>query len=329
MDLPTDLVELLIQQDRRALAKAITLVESDNPANREVAVQLLEQVHEHTGNSFRIGISGAPGVGKSTFIEAFGLALIDKGHQVCVLTIDPSSRLSGGSILGDKTRMPKLSVHPSAYVRPTPSGNQLGGVSRRTREAILLAEAAGHDIIIIETVGVGQSEISVSNLSDMFLLLLQPGSGDDLQGIKRGVMELADMIVVNKADGELVNAANRSASSYLNALQLIKPKPKNLACDWSVPVLICSSTVGTGLEQLLEKIDQYNSALSECGEFHRVRDEQNQYWFHEELLANFEDALLTNPMLKKQIKYYSKQVREHSLTPVKAAKKLVKKILPC
>ena len=329
MDVPANLAELLIQQDRRALAKAITLAESDSPANREAAVQLLEQIHEHTGKSFRIGISGAPGVGKSTFIEAFGLKLIDQGHRVCVLTIDPSSRLSGGSILGDKTRMPRLGTHPSAYVRPTPSGNQLGGVARRTREAILLAEVAGYDIIIIETVGVGQSEVSVSNLSDMFLLLLQPGSGDDLQGIKRGVMELADMIVVNKADGELVNAANRSASSYLNALQLIKPKPKNMACDWSVPVLICSSIVGTGLDQLVEKIDHYNSALTEYGEFHRVRDEQNQYWFHEELIANFEDALLTNPVLKKQIEYYSEKVRNHTLTPVNAAKQFIKDTLSC
>ena len=329
MDSPANLGELLIQQDRRALAKAITLVESDNPANRDAAVQLLEQVHEHTGNSFRIGISGAPGVGKSTFIEAFGLELINKGHRICVLTIDPSSRLSGGSILGDKTRMPKLSAHPQAYVRPTPSGNQLGGVARRTREAILLAEATGHDIIIVETVGVGQSEISVSNLSDMFLLLQQPGGGDDLQGIKKGVMELADMIVVNKADGELVNAANRSASSYLNALQLIKPKPKNLACDWSVPVLICSSTLGTGLDQLLERIDHYHASLTDSGEFHRIRDEQNQYWFHEELLANFEDSLSTNPRLKKQVENYSQMVRNQELTPVNAAKKVIEEILPC
>ena len=319
----------LLAGNRRALAKAITLIESSHSRDRKAALELLDLVSSKTGNSIRIGISGSPGVGKSTFIEAFGLRLIDAGHRVCVLTIDPSSRLTGGSILGDKTRMNQLSNHADAYIRPTPSGARLGGVARRTREVILLAEAAGFDIILIETVGVGQSEISVADMSDLFMLLLQPASGDDLQGIKRGVMELADMIVVNKADGKLEHAANSTASSYLQALSLMKNKPKNQDCQWSVPVLRCSSTQGDGLDEIQAQIKHYISALKHHNIFDSNRLNQAEHWFNEEVLASLQDALETNPALSKQIAQTKQLVRARQLTPVSAATQLIETLFPC
>lgn len=329
MNFSDPLAQSLLARNRRALAKAITLIESNNPKDRKAALELLDRVSAHSGNSVRIGISGSPGVGKSTFIEAFGLLLIDHGHRVCVLTIDPSSRLSGGSILGDKTRMNNLSSHQQAFIRPTPSGARLGGVARRTREVILLAEAAGFDTILIETVGVGQSEISVADMTDIFMLLLQPASGDELQGIKRGVMELADIIVVNKSDGKLEHAANATASSYLQALGLMKRKPKNQACKWSVPVLSCSSTTGKGIDQIKEKIDSYLSALRQHAVFLKNRREQAEHWFDEELLANLQDAMKNNPVLVKQIADIKQQVCTHQLTPVSAAAQLIEELFPC
>ena len=201
------LAQQILAGDRRALAKAITLVESTRADHGEQAVQLLAELMPHAGKSIRIGVSGAPGVGKSTFIESLGNYLTEQGHQVAVLAVDPTSAVSGGSILGDKTRMEALSVNPKAFVRPSPAGTTLGGVTRRTRESLLLCEAAGYDVIIVETVGVGQSETAVSDMTDMFLLLLSPGGGDDLQGIKRGIMELADLVLVNKADGDQISIA--------------------------------------------------------------------------------------------------------------------------
>ena len=319
----------LLAGNRRALAKAITLIESSNTEDRKAAINLLDSVSIHTGNAIRIGISGSPGVGKSTFIEALGLRFINAGHRVCVLTIDPSSRLTGGSILGDKTRMNQLSNHADAYIRPTPSGARLGGVARRTREAILLAEAAGFDIVLIETVGVGQSEISVADMSDLFMLLLQPASGDDLQGIKRGVMELADMIVVNKADGKLEHAANSTASSYLQALSLMKSKPKNQTCQWTVPVLRCSSTLGSGLDEVQAHIKNYICTLKQHDVFESNRQTQAEHWFNEEVLANLQDALATNPALEKQLIKFKQQVSTKQLTPVSAAAQLIEILFPC
>ena len=315
--------------NRRALAKAVTLVESTNPSDRKAAIELLDRIKTSTGNSIRIGISGSPGVGKSTFIEALGLRLVNAGHRVCVLTIDPSSRLTGGSILGDKTRMSQLSNHPDAFIRPTPSGARLGGVARRTREVILLAEAAAFDIILIETVGVGQSEISVADMSDMFMLLLQPASGDDLQGIKRGVMELADMIVVNKADGNLEHAANSTASSYIQAMRLMKSKPKNLSCQWTVPVLRCSSISGSGLEEVENHFKHYISALKEHNVFETNRKSQAELWFEEEVLASLQDALDHNPELAKQVADFKQQVSTRQKTPVGAATQLIEALFPC
>ena len=217
------LAEALSRGDRRALAQAITLVESSRPDHRPLADRLLEILLPRTGRSIRIGISGAPGVGKSTFIESFGLHVLAQGHRLAVLAVDPSSRLGGGSILGDKTRMTRLAGEAKAFIRPSPAGGTLGGVARRTREAMLVAEAAGYDVVLVETVGVGQSETAVADMTDMFLLMLLPGSGDDLQGIKRGIVELADLILVNKADGALKELASRTAADYQHALRLLHP----------------------------------------------------------------------------------------------------------
>ena len=224
---PQELAEGIRSGDRRALAKGITLVESTRADHREAAARLLELIMPYTGNSIRLGISGVPGVGKSTFIESFGNHVISQGHRLAVLAVDPTSALSGGSILGDKTRMETLARHPDAYIRPSPAGQTLGGVTRRTRETLLLCEAAGFDVIIVETVGVGQSETAVAQMTDMFLLLLLPGGGDELQGIKRGIMELADLILVNKADGDQQAAANRTVADYRMAVHFLHPRSRH------------------------------------------------------------------------------------------------------
>ncbi len=230
--------------DRRALAKALTLIESTRSDHREQAEKLILQATPLSGNAIRIGLTGVPGVGKSTLVEALGNHVIQLGHKIAVLAVDPSSSLSGGSILGDKTRMSTLSVDPNAFIRPTPAAGTLGGVARRTRESILLCEAAGFDVIVVETVGVGQSESMVSDMTDLFLLMLLPGGGDELQGIKRGVMELADIVVVNKADGELLPRARLAAADVQQALRLISPRH----AQWPVPVLTVSALNGNGID---------------------------------------------------------------------------------
>ena len=242
------LADGVLDGNRRALAQAITLIESTRRDHRAAASDLLERLMPHAGGSIRLGISGVPGVGKSTFIEALGNHVIDPGHRVAVLTVDPSSAISGGSILGDKTRMELLSRRPEAYIRPSPAGKTLGGVTRRSREALILCEAAGFDVIIVETVGVGQSETKVADMTDMFVLLLLPGGGDELQGIKRGIMELADLILINKADDELKALAGRSAAEYRNALRLLHPRSAN----WKVEVQTCSARDGTGIAEAWE-----------------------------------------------------------------------------
>jgi len=277
-----ELTARLIDGDRRALSKAITLVESRRSKDREKALELLDKLMPHTGNSRRIAISGSPGVGKSTFIEAFGEHLISTGERVAVLTIDPSSRLTGGSILGDKTRMPLLANNPEAYIRPTPSGNLLGGVARRSREVVALCEAAGYNTILIETVGVGQSETEAATMSDCYLLLLQPGSGDTLQGIKRGIMELADLVIVNKADGALLASARQSATHYLRALSLMQ----NTMPDWRCPVILCSSIEKTGQEEIAQQIDRYFTLARESGSFAQKRRAQNHQWLEDETIAD-------------------------------------------
>jgi LAO/AO transport system kinase len=249
--------------DPAILARAITLVESSSPRHRAAAAALMRQLLPAASNSTRIGITGVPGVGKSTFIEAFGLHLCGAGHRVAVLAVDPTSAISGGSILGDKTRMEMLSRHPSAYIRPSPSGGALGGVARKTRETITLCEAAGYDVILVETVGVGQSEIAVRSMTDFFLLLTITGAGDELQGIKKGIVEMADAIVVTKADGDNAAGADRLRAEFAQVLRLLIPATPG----WQPPVLCCSALRGTGIAEIWAMVEDFRRAMSESGEW--------------------------------------------------------------
>lgn len=273
--------------DRRALARAITLVESTKSEDRAEAEVLLSQLLPLSGGSVRLGISGAPGAGKSTFIEAFGKHLTGQGLKVGVLAIDPTSRRSGGSILGDKTRMEALSRDPGAFIRPSPAGITLGGVARRTREAMLVLEAAGFDVVIVETVGVGQSETEVAEMVDVFVLLLSPGGGDDLQGIKRGVMELADILLVTKADGDLEQAAGRAASDYHAAMHLMRPKYPGLTAQ----VLKVSAMKGTGIAEAWAAMRDFQEGLKASGSLARLRAEQARRWFWSEVQAAVADEV--------------------------------------
>ncbi len=260
----------LLATDRATLARAITLMESTRDDHQAEAQTLLAAILPKTGKSLRIGITGVPGVGKSTFIESFGLHAIAQGHKVAVLAVDPSSSKSGGSILGDKTRMAGLAQHDDAFIRPSPTGGSLGGVARRTRESVMLCEAAGYDIIIVETVGVGQSETEVADMVDMFVLLLLPGSGDELQGIKKGIVELADMIVVNKADGDLELQAKRVRTDYSAALKLLHPSSAN----WQPKVVTCSALTGKGIPELWQSVMEFGVIMTKSGELKNRRGEQ-------------------------------------------------------
>ena len=279
------LEEGVIKGDRTALSRAITLAESRRTDDQAEAQELIANLLPRTGKALRIGITGVPGAGKSTLIEALGLWLIGKDLKVSVLTIDPSSAKTGGSILGDKTRMQKLSVEENAYIRPSPSSGVLGGVARRTREAMLLCEAAGFDVVLVESVGVGQSEAEMAELVDSLCLVMVPGAGDDLQGIKRGIMELADLIVVNKADGERVNLAKRARGDYRQALRMMPPSTPG----WETPVLIASATEGTGLAEIWETLEKHRALLDESGLLAERRLRQQQKW----LGSMIKEAVLT------------------------------------
>ena len=282
----TLLAEAVLDGDRRALARAITLIESTRRDHRSEAGALLETLMPHTGKSIRVGISGAPGVGKSTFIEALGNYLIDKGHKPAVLTVDPSSAISGGSILGDKTRMETLARREEAYIRPSPAGNTLGGVTRRSRETLLLCEAAGFDVILVETVGVGQSETKVADMTDMFVLLLQPGAGDQLQGIKRGIMELADLVLINQADDGREDLALRSANEYTHALQLLRPR----SSQWKVEVKTCSARDQVGIDAAWDAVTRHQAALDSSDRLAAVRAKQARAW----LWSEVQDSLIAD-----------------------------------
>jgi len=313
------LAEGVLGGDRRALARAITLIESTRGDHRAAASELLERLMPHAGGSLRLGISGVPGVGKSTFIEALGNHVIDQGHRVAVLTVDPSSAISGGSILGDKTRMELLSRRPEAYIRPSPSGNTLGGVTRRSREALILCEAAGFDVIIVETVGVGQSETKVAEMTDMFILLLLPGGGDELQGIKRGIMELADLILINKADDELKALAGQSAADFRNALRLLHPRSPN----WKVEVQTCSARDGMGIAETWKLALQHRQALEASGEFSSRRAAQAKAWLWSEVKDSLISALQGDPEVRKQIPALEAAASEGRIAPTIAARQLL------
>lgn len=265
-----DLAAGLVAGDRRALARAVTLVESSRDDDRARAVELLAAVHPHAGGTHRIGISGPPGAGKSTFVEALGIHLLSAGHRVAVLAVDPTSTRSGGSILGDKTRMAELARRPEAYIRPSPSGGDLGGVAARTGEAITLCEAAGYDIVLVETVGVGQSEVAVADLVDTFTLLVSPGGGDELQGVKRGIMELADVVVVTKADGDLLDAARRAEADHRHAVHFLRRRVE----AWEPPVLAASALTGAGIAEVWDALVAHRRTLAEVGALDQLRRQQ-------------------------------------------------------
>jgi len=315
----TQLANQVRDGDRRALGRAITLIESSRAEDRRQAGALLDILAPYAGNSIRLGISGAPGVGKSTSIEAIGNFLIDQGHKVAVLAVDPSSALSGGSILGDKTRMERLSQRIEAFIRPSPSGETLGGVARRTRETMQIVEAAGFDVVLVETVGVGQSETEVSRMTDMFLLFLLPSGGDELQGIKRGIVELADLIVVNKADGDTKNAADRTAGDYRNALHFLQPRSSN----WQVPVMSYSAFDEEKTAELWGIVADYQNTMSESGEIKARRSEQARAWMWSEVTDTLLDRFKLNQSVKTHIEELETAVTKGDISPTAAAKKLI------
>lgn len=300
---------------RVAVARAITLIESRKPEHRAQARRLLTLLNDAAGRSHRIGITGVPGVGKSTLIDAFGSVLTGLGHRVAVLAVDPSSSRSGGAILGDKTRMAQLSVDPNAFIRPSPSSGTLGGVTRTTRETILLCEASGFDVLLVETVGVGQSEIAVAGMVDFFLLLMLAGGGDELQGIKKGVMELADMIAITKADSGNENAARRAAADYSSALKILTPP----SASWKPPVITLSAREGRGFDELWANIEAHRTALEATGEFEAKRREQDVRWMHAMIEDHIRTTFLSNDIAEAKIAELGREVRSGVKPPSVAA----------
>ena len=307
-------VEALLCGERRALAKAITLIESQRPQDREASQALISTLLPHTGNSIRIGITGVPGVGKSTFIEAFGLHLIEQGHRVAVLAVDPSSPIAGGSILGDKTRMEELSRRDQAFIRPSPAGSALGGVAQKTRESMLLCEAANYDVILVETVGVGQSEHQVAGMVDFFLVLMLPGGGDELQGIKKGIIELADAIVINKADGDSQGLAHITQRHYSGALSLLKHPG-----FWQPPVISCSALHKKGIDDIWQMIGEYRQEGEARGAIATKRSEQNLSWMRQLTDELLRASIQNHPAVKQAMPIIESHVRDAKQTPLAAA----------
>ena len=315
----------ILKGERRALARAITLVESGREDHRAQATELLTQLAKSNRQSLRIGLSGTPGVGKSTFIESFGMMLIEQGLRVAVLAVDPSSTRSGGSILGDKTRMERLSREKNAFIRPSPSQSHLGGVARRTREAIALCEAAAFDVVLIETVGVGQSETVVSEMSDVFLLLLAPAGGDELQGVKRGIMEMADIILVNKADGDLKATATRTCADYAGALRLLRKRPQDP--EGFPKAMTVSAVEEHGLEEAWAEMQSLAQSRRDSGHWDANRATQAQYWFEQEVRAALL-AKLATPQARAEMADLGAKVRTGELSPSAAAETMLASLMP-
>ena len=309
----------ILQKDKIILSQAITLIESTVAEHQQKAQEIIAKCLPFANKSIRIGITGTPGVGKSTFIEAFGQYVIEQGKRVAVLAIDPSSQVGRGSILGDKTRMQYLAVREEAFIRPSPAGDSLGGVARKTRETIILCEAAGFDTVIIETVGVGQSEVAVHSMVDFFLLLLLPGAGDELQGIKRGIVEMADMIAINKADDDRIMAAKQARSAYQNALRLFPVKES----QWLAQALICSALSKLGIDEIWQQITDYQYFTKENNYFFKHRQAQSKFWLQENIQSELQRFFYENNDVKKLLPALEKAVEEGSITSFQAAKTLI------
>ncbi len=314
-----DLVAGVLRGERAALGRAITLVESSSPRHSADAARLLTALMPHSGQAWRVGITGVPGVGKSTFIDRFGGALIDAGHRVAVLAVDPSSSRSGGSILGDKTRMTRLSVDDAAFVRPSPTAGTLGGVASRTREAMIVVEAAGYDVVLVETVGVGQSELAVADMTDFFCVLMLAGAGDELQGIKRGLMELADCLAVHKADGDNALPAERAAATYRSALRLLRGHD----AVWQPRVLTVSSLLGVGHDAVWQAIEDHRRAMEAAGLFAERRADQRLRWLWERLDDGLRAALHADASVQQQLHQVEAAVRDGTLPPTVAARDIL------
>ena len=314
-----DYVDGIVKGDITVLSRAVTLVESVRPEHQQIAQEVIEKCLPYSGNSIRVGISGVPGAGKSTSIDVFGLHVLEKGGKLAVLAIDPSSERSKGSILGDKTRMEKLSVHPDSFIRPSPSAGSLGGVARKTRETIILCEAAGFDKIFVETVGVGQSETAVHSMVDFFLLIQLAGTGDELQGIKRGIMEMADGIIINKADGSNIDKAKLAASQFRNALHLF-PAPES---GWTPQVLTYSGFYNIGVKEVWDMVYAYIDFVKANGYFDYRRNEQSKYWMYESINEHLRGSFYHNPIINEMLPDLEKQVLRGNVTSFVAAKKLL------
>lgn len=303
---------------RAALARAITLIESRRSDHQAAARDLVQALLPDTGKAVRVGVTGSPGVGKSTTIDVLGMFLIERGHKVAVLAVDPSSARTGGSILGDKTRMARLAASDSAYIRPSPASGTLGGVAAKTREALLLCEAAGFDVVLVETVGIGQSETAVCDMTDFFLALMLPGAGDELQGIKKGLVELADMIAVNKADGDNIKRANLAAAEYRGALHILTPHSEH----WQPPVLTYSALTGTGIDVLWQKILDHRAAMNASGEFASRRRQQQVKWMWSMLEQRMMARLRADPSIRAKVKKIEAEVADGRITPSLAAEQI-------
>lgn len=315
----SQLVSEILNQNQTALSQAITIIESTAQKHQKQAKEIIEQCLPHANKSIRVGITGVPGVGKSTFIESFGKLLISEGKKVAVLTVDPSSSISKGSILGDKTRMEELVKEKNAYIRPSASGDTLGGVARKTRETIILCEAAGFDVILIETVGVGQSETAVHSMTDFFLLLKLAGAGDELQGIKRGIMEMADSIVINKADGDNLKAAKMAKNEFNRALHLYPAKESG----WAPKTLLCSALKNEGIAEIWEVVANYFETVKGNGYFQYKRKEQNKFWLMQTVESRLKSEFYANPSVKIELEKQLKAIDENKTTPFAAAEKLL------
>lgn len=315
----SEYIDGVLKGDRVILSRAITVVESNLASDKWLAKDIIQAILPHAGKSIRIGITGVPGVGKSTFIEAFGKVLIDLGHTVAILSIDPSSQRSKGSILGDKTRMEDLSNNPKAYIRPSASGETLGGVANKTGETMLLCEASGYDVILIETVGVGQSETAVHGMTDFFLLLMLSGAGDELQGIKKGIMEMADMLVINKADGDNIRQSEMAKLQYANALHIF---PKS-ASGWEPVVSTASAIKNIGISEVWERVEEFKALVLENGYFQKNRKEQQIQWMYNNIHEELKQLFYGSKEVKDQLKLLEDDIVSSKISPVKAAEKMI------